>query len=195
MTFKELPSSSTIHTLPRSHWEKHLHNYENPGPKLTSSVLSFIDQWKGGAIPAPRLLITGKQGRGKTHLGVGIFRVGVYERGTGDCAFVSVPDLIKEVKKTYGNNTEAHDPIEDLQDKSLIILDDLFGVELRAHDINNIVPQIINMAYNKNQALVITANYSLDDMNAILHPHEMSRIMQNVIHINMVSGKDHRLKD
>ena len=190
--FSKFLSSNTIYGLPKSHWLKHLHNFNDPPPSpgLLKAVTKFIDEWKSGVIPAPRLVLTGKQGRGKTHVAVGIYRHGIYETDLKECAYVYVPEFCRQVKKGYGDND---DPFLEVEDASLVILDDIFGAELSQHDINNIVTRLITLAYDKNQSLVVTSNYTLKEMSEILHPHEMSRLLQNIISVKMTSEKDKRL--
>jgi DNA replication protein DnaC len=190
MTFNH-PSSNTVHGIPRSHWHCHLHNYEEPKDRVVEAVSAFLDEWKAGTVPAPHLLLTGKQGRGKTHLAVGIYRSAVYETNIQECAYIHVPNFCVRVKKSYGG---GEDPFQETEEASLVVLDDIFGADLTEHEITKILTRLITTAYDRNQALVVTSNYSVKGISDILHPHELSRLLQNSTVLNMASERDHRLK-
>lgn len=189
---KDLQSSYTVFGIPKSHWDCHLHTLENPPPKLEKAVLKFLDEWKSGQLPAPRLLLTGHAGLGKSHTAVGIYRHCVHERGTGECLYVHVPDFCAKVKRGF-DRPEEDDPFESIESATLVVLDDLFGLQLTEYEINKILARLISIAYDKNQALVITTNYTLKELATVLHPHELSRLLQNATHVEFASGKDKRL--
>jgi DNA replication protein DnaC len=185
------PSSNTIHGIPRSHWHCHLHNYDEPKEKLVESVSWFLEEWEDQKIPAPHLLLAGKAGRGKTHIGVGIYRAAVYISNIQDCAYIHVPDFCVRTKRGYGS---GEDPFLEVEDASLVVLDDIFGADMTEHEISKILTRLITTAYDKNQALVVTSNYSKNEISGILHPHETSRLLQNCKIMNMTSDRDRRLR-
>lgn len=188
--FSEYGSSNTVRGIPRSHWKCHLYNFHNPKPKLVEGVDKLMSEWQSGHIPAPKLILTGQQGRGKTHIAVGVYRHAVYEKDLSQCAYMYVPDFCKEVKRGYSGN---EDLFLDIEPKSLVVLDDIFGMDMSEHDINNIIARLITTSYNNNQALVVTSHYTIKGISEILHPHELSRLFQNSFHVELKSNKDQRL--
>lgn len=183
------PSSQTVFGVPLSHRHCYLDNYNWPSAAFKDEVGAFMISV---GTPEPRhLVITGSAGVGKTHLGVGLYRWGVRKWGTMLCKYIHVPDFFHEVKNQF--NTEGEDPFLDVVDaRALIILDDLLGRNPSAWELDNILYRLINTAHSNNSAVVVTTNANPAQIGHVLKPHEMSRLFQNAVHLE-VTGEDKRL--
>jgi DNA replication protein DnaC len=74
----------------------------------------------------------------------------------------------------------------------LIVMDDILGRKLTPHELDHIVFRLIDIAHRNNAGLVVTTNHSIEELRAILNPHEMSRILDGVSEIMHLTGKDWR---
>lgn len=187
-------SSETVHRVPRSHWDCHLHTYRWDWLENGERVRAAVDAFVTGLATrqAPHLLLLGERGLGKTHLAVGIYRAAVYELDLSRAALVHVPSFCDEVKAGF-NDRDAPDPFDDLRRADVAVIDDLFGRMLTEWEITQVVPRLIDEPYRRRAAMVVTANPSLDEIRATLDPHEVSRLLERATVVNM-RGQDRRLR-
>ena len=187
------PSSNTVFRLPRSHWHCHLGNFEwdKVTPQsLRSRVRQFVQDVNEGR--APHVLLTGTPGIGKSHIGVGVYRALVTTFGTQLVTWLNVPAFCERVKRTYG--ADDVDPWADIEDaRRLIVLDDLFGRDLTAHERDQILVRLIDTAYQNNAGFFVTMNPSVQELQAKLLPHEISRLLAGSTIIPVVGQKDYRV--
>ncbi len=188
-------SGFTVFRLPRSHWHCHLFNFEWAGvtpASLQNRVFTFVEDASSGG--APHMLLTGKPGIGKSHLGVGVYRALSVAYGTGMVTWINVPAFCERVKEGYSDSTSPlWDDIE--QARRLVVLDDLFGRDLSQHELSQIVYRLIDTAYQNNAAVFVNMNQSHDELQARLAGHEISRLLQgNAEIIPMVAKEDWRRK-
>lgn len=155
-------------------------------------ILEFVRELEQGL--HPHLLLTGPPGTGKTHLGVGLYRIGVLQSDTSRCTWIHVPTFCNRIKGSYdsGGVERMFEEVEEAT--HLIVLDDIFGRELTPHELNQILFRLIDIAYRKNAALVITTNYTLNEMRQILNPHEMDRIVAGMKAVVEIKGASWRPK-
>ncbi|HEY0264420.1 MAG TPA: ATP-binding protein [Granulicella sp.] len=106
------------------------------------------------------LLLTGSIGVGKTHLGVGILRALMAERGaTG--LFFDYRDLLKQVQHSY-NRSSAETELEILApvfEAEVLVLDEL-GATKPTDWVWDTVAHILNTRYNDRRTTIITTNYA-----------------------------------
>lgn len=185
-------SSSIVFHLPRSLWHCYLENFvwDAVTPQaLPQHVHTFLEQAQQGH--HPHLLLTGGPGIGKSHLGVGIYRWMVAQVGTVQAVWVSVANFCDRVKASY---SLGYDPFESYAEATrLVVLDDLFSREWTAHERDQIIVRLIELAYQNQAAMVITMNPPPEELQVRLHAHEVSRLLEQhtVIRMN-AGGKDWR---
>ena len=186
-------SSQTVFRLPRSHWHCTLTNFswESVRPlALHKHYLQFLQEAEAGG--SPHLLLTGPPGIGKSHLGVAAYRWMVMHVGTELATWLNVPSFCDKVKNAYNL---PYDPMVEYQDaRRFVVLDDLFGRDLTTHEGAQIVPRLLDIAYQNGAAVLITMNQEAKDLPARLPPHEVSRILAEAKIIPMSAEQDWRRK-
>lgn len=195
--WEDIPSSLTVHGLPRVHWGSHLHNYDwsvvqNADAKR-DMVLQFMDAHEAGE--CPHLLLLGREGTGKTHLAVGLVRWAVYQTDLSRARFVHVPTFSHELKRTFGargRGEAVDDPFEELARTNLLALDDPFGRAPTDWELDQVIPRLVDEAYMRGASLVVSANQDLDDFRARLRRHEVSRILEGATRIGFFQDDDYR---
>lgn len=188
----EWPSSWTVFRLPRSHVHCHLWNFDwdSVTPRsLQSFVLDFLHQVQDGK--APHMVMTGKPGIGKSHIGVGIYRAASAIFGTELVTWINVPAFCSAVKQSYAPG-EVNPWDDYMAAKRLVVLDDLFGREFTGHEKDQIITRLLDTAYINNASLVATMNQDSRELMARLPPHEISRLLSNGTVVPMTAEKDWR---
>lgn len=186
----DIEGSWTVHSLPRVLWHCQLNNLD--WSKCGGAVIPVLD-FMSAAVEgeATRLLLIGEPGLGKSHIGAGLFRWGVLQWDTLNCIFVHVPTFCDEVKQKYSLDL---DPYADLREaKRLIILDDVFGRELTEHELTQIVPRIIEIAYANGAAVVVTMNQTITQARKRLAPHEFDRLISGARFLVEFAGVSARI--
>jgi DNA replication protein DnaC len=169
-----------------------MENYEWEGvhpPSLKGRLATFLAEVEtvGGA---PHILLTGLPGIGKTHLGVAIYRYLAARLGTGWVTWLNVPEFCEQVKRAY---SDGSDPWEDIEcAHRLVVLDDLFGRELTAHEKDQIITRLLDTAYQNNAAVLATMNQDVGELAARLPAHEISRLLASATIIPMRANTDRR---
>jgi DNA replication protein DnaC len=181
----------TVFRLPRSHWHAQLSNFEWDGltPKsLEERIATFITQVRDGG--APHIVMTGRPGIGKSHIGVGVYRTLSSYFGTALVTWVNVPAFCDAVKSSYGGEV---DPWTDYEGaRRCVVLDDLFGRDLSQHEVSQIVYRLIDTAYQNGAAMLVNMNQEIKDVQARLASHEISRLVADGLIIPMEAPKDRR---
>lgn len=81
-----------------------------------------------------------------------------------DFRFVSVPQLLQNIKATFnGDNNDESVIVKDLSEADFLILDDL-GVEKSTEWVMQILYLILNYRYEYLKTTIITSNYSINDL-------------------------------
>jgi len=189
---------TTVFRLPKSHWHAHLWNFvwERARPaRLQEHVLAFLHGVEDGR--APHLILTGPPGSGKTHVGIGVYRVATVTWGTELATWLNVPAFCERVKRAYDQS--VLDPWYDVEAaRRLVVLDDLFGKELSQHETNQILVRLLDTCYQNHAALLVTMNPSPQpdgkwpEIYARFNPHEISRLLAESTVIPMQADKDWR---
>lgn len=96
------------------------------------------------------LIMTGKHGLGKSHLGAAILRA------CGRGKFWRQRALLRELRKTYSRDSRAQDIIEICQRTPLLILDEM--VEPESRDEWPMVEEILEYRHSERMKTVITTN-------------------------------------
>lgn len=193
--------SSTVYGVPKSHWECSLKNFRFPHEGARADLDDYLESLnerieyreENGRMPnepPTNVLMTGPTGVGKTHLSVGIYRWAVLRADLSDVRFVEVPKFCRQVRKGFDSGEDPFEKVEDVE--VLLVLDDLFGEDLKPYDKNHILPRLITDAYRNKASIVSTTNLNKEEVSKKFHPHQMSRLLQNGVTWNF-TGEDERL--
>ncbi|MCW5878992.1 MAG: ATP-binding protein [Anaerolineales bacterium] len=107
------------------------------------------------------LLLEGGYGSGKTHLAAAIANFAV---SVGlPAIFITVPDLLDELRFSYGSEHGFEERFEEIRQAPLLILDD-FGTQNATEWAQEKLFQILNHRYINRLPLVVTTNLSLDQV-------------------------------
>ncbi|MCW5876757.1 MAG: ATP-binding protein [Anaerolineales bacterium] len=107
------------------------------------------------------LLLEGGYGSGKTHLAAAIANFAV---SVGlPAIFITVPDLLDELRFSYGSENGFEERFEEIRQAPLLILDD-FGTQNATEWAQEKLFQILNHRYINRLPLVVTTNLSLDQI-------------------------------
>lgn len=180
--------SWTIYRLPADHWHCQLSNFDwGVHPGLEAAVRQFVAQIDLGE--APKMLLTGPPGVGKTHLTVGLYRLMAKRFGTSDSYWCEVPVLYDQVKAGIDRGDR---PMEELQQaRKFVALDDLYGRDPSPWEVSNILVPAINYAQRNKVALVASTNYSIQQLNQRLNPHELDRLTARAL-VVQIKGASRR---
>lgn len=105
------------------------------------------------------LLLIGAIGTGKTHLGVGILKELVLNRGVA-CLFYDYRELLKQIQNSYNASVQATelDVLRPVFDVEVLFLDELGAVK-PTEWVWDTVSLILNTRYNNNRTTIITTNF------------------------------------
>lgn len=136
------------------------------------------------------LYLYGLAGSGKTHLAAAI---GNHLLLRARPRFVTSPELLLQIKKTYGNQNGDDEYIDRLSYAKLLIIDDL-GSEKPTEWVQETLFVIIDRRYTHYLPTIFTSNFSLDQLKERLGYRLASRIaeMTEVVELRPV---DYRIKN
>ncbi|MGC2194993.1 MAG: ATP-binding protein [Terriglobales bacterium] len=105
------------------------------------------------------LLLIGKIGTGKTHLGVGIIKELILTRGVS-CLFYDYRELLKQIQNSYNASVQTTelDVLRPVFDTEVLFLDELGAVK-PTEWVWDTVSLILNTRYNNNRTTIITTNF------------------------------------
>ena len=131
--------------------------------QITNLTYAYDSARKFAEDPSGWLFFTGRYGTGKTHLAAAIANEAL--RKGMDLIFQPVPDLLDQLRMTFGNSGESYeDRFERIRSVRLLILDDL-GAQSSTAWAEEKLYQIINYRYVKKLPTVVTSNVSLREMD------------------------------
>ena len=135
--------------------------------------------------PAGWIYLTGPPGTGKTHLAVAAASASPWRNRS--VAFSTVPELLDTLRKAAMQPKDDADPLEEVKNADLLILDDL-GVERTTPFAEEQLYLILNHRYEWSLPTIITTNL---DYHAVAQTRSRlaSRIMdfRNTMHLAMDS--------
>lgn len=182
--------SDTVFRIPPSHHHCTLDNFDWPSERVRDAVDWFLEGVREQT--APHLILVGDQGNGKSHLSVALYRNAVLRYGTQDCWWGDVPEFSRKVKDGFDTG-RSKDLLQDaLEATSFVALDDVWARPLTPWELDNILFGLINSAVMNKAALVLTTNYTKDQIAGALAPHEQDRLLQNS-RIITLRGRSRRL--
>ena len=139
----------------------------------------------------------GEVSRGKTGLAIGHARWWVELGNINQLLFVSVPDLLSELRDTYSDDSASElTIIKRYADVELLILDDLGAEQSKNTEwIQDRLYQIIGKRHAEMLPTIFTSNLSLPDLGANLGARIAWRIREAVGKENIVEIKGANLRD
>ncbi len=153
------------------------------------------------------ILLWGIPGNGKSHLAAAIHNQ--LHREGKVVVFVSMPDLLKKIKNTFGKgNTESEEKIlKALNICDLLIIDDI-GAEKTSEWVQEIIFLIIDNRYRRNKPVMATSNLEPKELAGQIGKRSYDRIVEisqsienkassyrREVAKNRLSKFDHLLKD
>ena len=196
----DLPEIMRLNGVPKRYWKASIEDFPPAYRKLDLEKSYYI---------------CGSRGVGKTHLLGGIYRQLVLnkepERYTDrDCRyriyvefdnyyhgfpyFVSAPELLLEIRSTFGGRSKNSEEgiIRKFSDKPVLLMDDL-GAENASDWAVSVIFLLIDRRYNNELQTFITSNYNLNELASRLDDRISSRIAE-MCEVLKMSGSDRRLK-
>jgi DNA replication protein DnaC len=138
------------------------------------------------------LFMIGKPGRGKTHVMVASFRLGV-ERGLV-VAWANAPAFVQRVQATYAKEAteRRHEILRRMFDHQVVYLDDL-GKERQSADVDGILYELVDGLYARRRTLVVSSNLpgEVFKNGERYDPALVSRFKQMTTRVH-VAGEDRR---
>ena len=136
------------------------------------------------------LYLMGPTGTGKTHTLVGL-AVHKYFQGEKDTLFVTMIDLLDDVRQSFDQNSGTGDSLTKYLEVTNLFLDDL-GVEKMTDWVRQTIDRIINHRYNWMLPTYLSSNLTLGGMAEVVDMRVASRIAE-MCEIVELTGKDRRV--
>lgn len=188
----DINPGSTVYRLPLAYWHCRWDTFDW-SLVLPTSLRETLETFLADVAEGKRrtVLLTGKPGIGKTHLGVALYRAATVFAGTGWSTWLNVPAFCDRLKQGFGQ-VDAPDLWEDVQlARRLVVLDDLFGRELTGYESQQVLYRLIDTVYQIGASVVVTMNQPHTELTVRLNPHECSRLLGAATVIPM-EGSDRR---
>jgi DNA replication protein DnaC len=150
--------------IPKRYEHCELANYDTDFPGASPSLAeahfmasSFAEKYDPHGDRG--LLVIGKIGTGKTHLGVGIIKKLILNKGV-PCLFYDYRELLKQIQNSYNAavQTTELDVLRPVFDTEVLVLDELGAVK-PTEWVWDTVSLILNTRYNDNRTTIITTNF------------------------------------
>lgn len=135
-------------------------NSRNDGNMI--EVLSrFIDDL--ATFPSKGIYLYGEMGTGKTYV-LAAFCNALASKGI-DCAFISMPQLLADLKSQF-NTSDENNPLEKLKQVQVLILDDIGAETLSAWGRDDVLYTLLNDRMNRKLPTYFTSFYRLDELES-----------------------------
>lgn len=177
---------------------KYTFNGNANGPIRWGSVKPIVEQAYAFALrPEGGLLLSGKTGRGKTHIAVAILRESVIRGRKG--RFVSCLDLMNALRSVYKARDDDDDSEQDVINsvgRGIVILDDM-GATRVTPLMKDAMTLIVDRCERRGQPLVVTTNLTIAEIGERIDERLASRLVglcKSHDRVITLRGEDHRLK-
>ena len=172
---------------------------------LFARISDFPRSWEKLKDSGEGIFLTGSRGVGKTHLAVALMRedmlaarpVKHFDTYRIDLhklpLFVSVPELLLEIRDTYnGNGVSEKEVIDKYSWVDALVLDDL-GVEKPTEWVLQTLYIIIDRRYREDLRTIITSNLGIEEVKEKLDDRIASRIT-GMCKVRILQGRDRRVR-
>ena len=158
--------------------------------RATEKVQDYLKDWEENRSTGHGLYFVGDVGTGKTHLAVAVMNE-LIARKRVPALFVTVPELLDNMRGTYNNpGRDIDEWMDSVKNAELLLLDDL-GAE-RANDwVRERIFVIVNHRYREELPTIFTSNTGPKDLAAQLGERTASRIISMCDWISL-EGEDYR---
>lgn len=138
------------------------------------------------------LIFTGNHGTGKTHLAAAIASH-IIKNFYVTVNFVVFTDILSDIRNAIATGSNEVASIENqMCSSSLLIIDDL-GKEKQSQFTNELLYRVVNTRYKEMLPLIITTNYTMQELAKRLDYAVFSRIVEMCRAVDM-TGDDYRLR-
>jgi len=158
--------------------------------RAMEKVQEYLKDWDENRSTGHGLYFVGDVGTGKTHLAVAVMNE-LIARKRVPALFVTVPELLDNMRGTYNNpGRDIDEWMDSVKNADLLLLDDL-GAE-RANDwVRERIFVIVNHRYREELPTIFTSNTGPKDLAAQLGERTASRIISMCDWISL-EGEDYR---
>jgi DNA replication protein DnaC len=158
--------------------------------RAMEKVQEYLKDWEENRSTGHGLYFVGDVGTGKTHLAVAVMNE-LIARKRVPALFVTVPELLDNMRGTYNNpGRDIDEWMDSVKNADLLLLDDL-GAE-RANDwVRERIFVIVNHRYREELPTIFTSNTGPKDLAAQLGERTASRIISMCDWISL-EGEDYR---
>ena len=186
-------------------FKKTFENYDVTG-KDTNRVKAQAEQIAASYLRGEEFncVLTGQPGTGKSHLAMAILRrVNENAHPYMSCLFVSLIDLLAEIRDSFNSNTEGITEGQAkrlLKSADLLVIDDLGSESNFTSDnsqASDFIQRVLFQILNARSRTIITTNLSGQELKKIYNPKIVSRMLENAKQehfINMTGINDNRRK-
>ena len=171
---------------------------------LNARISDFPAPWQKLRESSEGIFLGGSRGVGKTHLAVALMREMILNTQIRNHSgtfridlqkmplFISVPELLLEIRETYGDNALSEKAVIDKYSwVDVLIVDDL-GAEKTSDWVLQTLYTIMDRRYREELRTIITSNLSIEEIRDKLDDRIASRIV-GMCRVCILQGKDRRV--
>jgi len=150
----------------------------------------FLDTWKERKTLGTSMLLVGKPGTGKTHLGCAM---AIAVARLGDTAlFATATEFTRAIRETYngGKHTEAQ-TIERYAAPQLLVLDEVGASSGSDHEKQQLF-ELINRRYSESRPTLLLTNLSVEEVQAYLGERILDRLRDGGGKLLRLDWESHR---
>lgn len=163
--------------------------------KNIESAIGFANRFLEEYPSGQWLVLSGGVGVGKTHIACSI--ANELMKKLVNIKFYTIPDLLDEIKASYGTESNYANPIGSILNSDLIILDDL-GASRSTEWSKEQIYMLINSMYMRKKSVIITTNCTNPaELEAEIGSRSTDRILHHAkwCNINAISWRKQKFME